>query len=155
MTSIKHGTVAIERVLAAPIPHVFAALSTKSALLEWSAPSEGWTFTYERFDFRVGHTDIAHFGPIDGEAYVNETTYLDIRPDERIIFLSTIAFQGKVTFAGIVTMELEAVGAHTCLRLNETGSYLDDVDGPDGHEAGWIEMLSALSAYLKRNRVAA
>lgn len=155
MTAINHGTVAIERIFAASATQVFAALSTQDALLEWSAPSEGWTFSYQRFDFRVGHTDIAHFGPIGGETYVNETSYLEIRPEERIVFLSTIAFQGRLTFTGIVTMELEATGSGTLLRLNETGAYLDDSDSPQGHEAGWADMLDGLAIYLKRNRQAA
>ena len=155
MTSIKHGAVTLERIYASPVEQVFTALSTQEALLEWSAPSGGWTFSYDRFDFRVGHTDIAHFGPVGGEPFVNETTYLEIQLDKRIVFLSTIAFQGRLSFAGVVTMELQPVAGGTLLRLNETGAYLDEGDGPEGHEAGWSEMLDGLAAYLKRNRHAA
>jgi uncharacterized protein YndB with AHSA1/START domain len=152
MIPTKHGTVALERVFPAPPERVFAALSTKAALVEWGAPSGGWSLSYDRFDFRIGHTDIATFGPFDGEPYVNETTYLAIEPDRRIVSLSTIAHHGLLLFAGILTMELEAAGNGTLLRLNETGAYLDENDDPEGHEAGWIEMLGGLGAWLKRNR---
>jgi len=155
MASIKHGAVTLERIYASPTEQVFTALSTREALLEWSAPSGGWTFSYDRFDFRVGNTDVAEFGPIGGEPYVNETTYLAIEPGRRIISATTIAYRAKLIFAGILTMELETAGNGTLLRLNETGAYLDDADGPDGHEAGWTEMLDGLGAWLKRNRRAA
>lgn len=156
MTSISHGTVAIERTFAAPVENVFSALSTETALLEWSSPpGGGWMLRYERFDFRVGHTDIAHFGPVGGEIYVNAATYFDIQPGRRIVFSSTIAHRGAVTFAGIVTMELEEVGRGALLRLNETGAYLDGADGVDGHEEGWVGMMDGLGAWLKRNRHAA
>jgi uncharacterized protein YndB with AHSA1/START domain len=155
MTSIKHGTVALERIYAAPLAHVFAALSTREALLDWGAPSGGWTFSYDRFDFRVGHTDVARFGPVGGEAYINGTTYLAIEPNSRIVSASTLAHQGALIFAGILTMELEPAGNGTLLRLNEAGAYLDGADGPEGHEAGWTEMLHGLGAWLKRNRHAA
>lgn len=155
MTSIKHGTVAFERIYAAPSAQVFAALSTKDALLDWGAPSDGWSFSYDRFDFCVGHTDIAQFGPVGGEAYINGTTYLAIEPNSRIVSASTLVHQGALIFAGILTMELEPAGNGTLLRLHETGAYLDGADEPDGHEAGWTEMLDRLGAWLKRNRHAA
>lgn len=155
MTSIEHGTVALDRVYAAPIAQVFAALSTKEALLEWSAPGGGWTFRYDRFDFRVGHTDVAQFGPVGGELYINETTYLAIEPAARIVSASTIAHSSALIFAGILTVELETAGNGTLLRLHEIGAYLDQGDGREGHEVGWIEMLNALGVWLKRNRYAA
>lgn len=155
MTSIQHGTVTLERIYAAALAQVFAALSTKEALLDWGAPSDGWTFDYDRFDVRIGHTDVARFGPVGGEPYVNGTTYLAIEPNRRIVSASTLVHEGKLIFAGILTMELEPAGNGTLLRLNETGAYLDGADEPEGHEAGWTEMLDGLGAWLKRNRRAA
>jgi len=155
MTSISHGTVALERIYPASIETVFAALSNETALIEWSSPGDGWMLRYERFDFRVGNTDVAHFGPVGGETYVNQATYFDILPNRRIVFSSTIAHQGRITFAGIVTMELEEAGQGTLLRLNETGAYLDDADGVEGHREGWVGMLDGLGIWLKRNRRAA
>jgi len=155
MTSISHGTVALERIYPASVEKVFAALSDETALIEWSSPGDGWMLRYARFEFRPGHTDIAHFGPIGDEPYVNEATYFDIAPDRRIVFSSTIAHRGRLTFAGIVTMELEQAGQGTLLRLNETGAYLDGADSVEGHREGWVGMLGGLGHWLKRNRRAA
>lgn len=154
MTTIKHGTVALERIYASPIGRVFTALSTQEALLDWSVPGDGWTFGYDRFDFRVGQTDIARFGPVGAEPYVNGTTYLAIEPNRRIVAATTIARKAELIFAGILTMELETAGNGTLFRLNETGTYFDDGDGPEGHEAGWTEMLDGLGTWLKHRRAA-
>src|SRR4051812_38869850 len=83
--SIEHSTIDMERVYDATPARVFAAWSSKEALLRWGCPGSGWGSGIESFDFRVGGGERSWFGPHDGDIYVHETRYLDIVLDRRII----------------------------------------------------------------------
>lgn len=152
MTNIVHETLEFERALGANATDVFAAFASKEALLEWSDPGEGWEMSYDTFDFRVSHTDIASFGVIGQPPYTSTTHYLAITPGTRIVYASTLTHKGKLTFSGTVTVELQPLGSGTQLRLVEAGAYIDGADGPDGHRDGWSFMLDNLAKYLKRMR---
>ena len=81
---VTHATIVIERTYPAAPARVFAAWASPEALLRWGAPGDGWTASYDRFEFKVGGVEICRFGPPDGEVYVSEMHYQDIVPDARI-----------------------------------------------------------------------
>lgn len=147
--SVVHGTVHLERDYSASPARVFAAWSDPEALLRWARPGEGWEVTLTQFDFRVGGSSVTRFGPGDGQVYTDESRYLDIVPDSRIVSAATLLVGDRLGFAGLLTIAL-APSARGCrLKLTEQGAYLDGLDMPEGHEAGWGEMLERLDADLK------
>ncbi len=149
MPDIDHATIVLERSLAAAPSEVFAAWSSREALLDWSAPGDGWDMAYRAFDFRVGHTDILTFGPVGAEPYVNTVHYHAIRADQFIVYSSTVSHETGLLFAGMVLLELVQTASGTDFRLTETGFYLEG-DSPEGHKEGWAAMLDGLTAYLAR-----
>ncbi|RDJ26746.1 polyketide cyclase [Bosea caraganae] len=154
--SVVHATITVERTYRASPKRVFAAWSSKEALLSWGLPGEGWISGYERFDFRVGGNDRSHFGPAGGETYVNDTTYLDIVPDARIVSAGSMTSAGTRLSAGLMTVEFQAAGNGGChLVMTEQGAFLDGHDLPENHEAGWNEMLDKLGDHLARDQAAA
>ena len=152
--SVNHATFTLERTYDASPRQVFAAWSTPEALLRWGSPGEGWEVAYERFDFRPGGGDVSRFGPKGGEAYVNETQYMDIVPDARIVSAGTMTHGDKRLFAGLLTVEFHAKGAGCRLVMTEQGAFLDGHDLPENHEAGWNAMLDNLTEELKRDQAA-
>jgi uncharacterized protein YndB with AHSA1/START domain len=148
--SIRQATLTFQRDYPVPPAAVFAAFGDKQALLDWSAPGEGWEMSYEAFDFRVGHTDVGSFGPIGEPAYRNTTHYTAIEPGRRLVYASALTHKDVRSFDGLVAAELEPHAGGTRLKLVETGFYFDDEDGPQGHEAGWNQMLDQLGDYLAR-----
>ncbi|MDW5314958.1 SRPBCC domain-containing protein [Rhizobium sp. PL01] len=154
MPNIDHATIVLERSLAAAPSEVFAAWSDREALLDWSAPGNGWDMVYRAFDFRVGHTDVLTFGPIGAEPYINSVHYHAIRADQFIVYSSTVSHENGLLFTGTVLLELVETVSGTDFRLTETGFYFDG-DSPEGHKEGWAAMLDGLAAYLARDLRAA
>ncbi len=147
--SVVHGTIHLDRDYAASPARVFAAWSDPEALMRWARPGEGWDVTLAHFDFRVGGTAVTRFGPGDGEIYIDESRYLDIVPDTRIVSAATLMVGERLGFAGLLTVAF-APSARGCrMSFTEQGAYLDGLDRPDGHEAGWSEMLDRLDDELR------
>jgi uncharacterized protein YndB with AHSA1/START domain len=147
--SIVEGSVDLSRDLDQPVEAVFAAWSDKEAQLTWSAPGEGWSMAFDAFNFAVGQTDICRFGQNDGRQYVNENRYLVIEHGRRIVYATSVASEGHVTFAGTVAIAFDAKGSGTRMRLIEQGLYFDGQDDVEGHRSGWESMLDALGRYLR------
>ncbi|HEV7371541.1 SRPBCC family protein [Arenibaculum sp.] len=142
---VVHGTVTLDRFYRATPARVFAAWSDPKALLRWGSPGEGWHVAYERFDFQVGGGDRCRFGPEGGETYVTENRYEDIVQDTRIVSSSVMTAGGRRSFIGLVTVDLRPERGGCRLVFTEQGAYLDGLDRPEGHEAGWTEMLDKLT----------
>lgn len=154
--SVLHATIVVERTYSASPKRVFAAWSNKEALLSWALPGDDWVSGYECFDFRVGGNDRSYFGPPGGETYLNDTTYLDIVPDARIVSAGAMTSVGKRLSAGLMTVEFQPAGNGGCrLVMTEQSAFLDGHDLPENHEAGWNEMLDKLGDHLGRQQAAA
>jgi uncharacterized protein YndB with AHSA1/START domain len=148
--TVTHATFSLERTYEAPPARAFAAWANPQSLLRWGSPAEGWTTAFDRFEFRVGGSAISRFGPKGGEAYVNESLYMDIVPDARIVSADTMSSEGKRLFTGLLTVALRAAGAGCQLVLTEQGAFLDGHDIPENHKAGWGTMLDNLRIELRR-----
>lgn len=147
---IEQGTVDITKTFAAPVANVFAAWSEEAAQRAWGDPGPDWQMHFERFRFTVGESDICRFGPKDGPIYRNENHYLEIIPDNRIVYASTLGEEGALTFAGTVVVTFAPVEGGTRMRVIEQGLYFDGRDNADDHRAGWRAMLEAMDLYLQR-----
>lgn len=148
--TVVHSTIVLERVYDAPPARVFAAWSDPAALLRWGSPGEGWTSSFDRFEFEVGGTQICRFGPRGRDSYVNETRYLDIVHGQRIVSAGDMTLGDKRLFVGLLTVEVATEGKACRLVMTEQGAFLDGHDLPENHQAGWQQMLDNLGAELLR-----
>jgi uncharacterized protein YndB with AHSA1/START domain len=146
--SIVEGTVSLSRDYAIPVDQVFAAWSQPEAQLAWGDPGDGWKMRFDQFRFAVGEMDICRFGPVGEPDYVNENCYLQITPESRIAYATTLSHDGLLTFAGTVAVTFESTAKGTRLTLVEQGLYFDGRDEVSGHRAGWEGMLTVLGHYL-------
>lgn len=128
-----HGTYTLSRVLAAPPGRVFAAFSDLTLRQRWfRIPSEPGTAHHD-LDFRVGGREIARgtFAPSGiPEQIEYHSEFLDIVPDERIVFTYTIVLDGRRRSVSLTTVELAAEGAGT--RVTRTEQYVFLVLTGDG-----------------------
>jgi uncharacterized protein YndB with AHSA1/START domain len=148
--STNHSTFTLERTYDAAPARVFAAWSDPEALLRWGTPGDGWVTRFDRFDFRVGGGELSRFGPVGGETYVNQTQYLDIVENQRIVSAGSMTEGDKRLFAGLLTVEFHPAGAGCRLLLTEQGVFLDGHDLPENHQAGWGSMLDNLGNEVTR-----
>lgn len=64
---------------------VFEAFSDPAQLTRWFGPN-GFTSTFETFDFQTGGEWVFNFHGPDGTNYPNHSTFVDIVPLERIVY---------------------------------------------------------------------
>jgi len=97
----------------APPAAVFAAFADPARLARWWGP-DGFTNSFQTFEFRAGGrwTFVMH-GP-DGTDYANESQFLAIEPDARVVIRHVCA--PLFTLA----VELQATPAGTLVRWEQT-----------------------------------
>src|SRR5258708_10532124 len=102
--TVSHGTFVIERTYAATPERVFAAFSDPAKKRRWYI--EGHNNEAETFemDFRVGGTDRSSYrmgqnSPFPGTVISNETKYMDIVPNRRIVIAYTMSMGERRFFS--------------------------------------------------------
>jgi len=142
--SVTHATFTIERNYPKPPQRVFAAFSDPAQKRRWFA--EGEEFQVEKFemDFRVGRTERSSF-LVKGMECVNDTVYLDIVPDRRIVLAYTMTLAGKRFSSSQATFELVPAEKGTDLVFTEQGAFFEGADGPQMRQEGWTKLLESLA----------
>src|SRR5258708_36007270 len=142
--SVTHATFTIERNYPKPPQRVFAAFSDPAKKRRWFA--EGEEFQVEKFemDFRVGDTERSSF-LVKGMECVNNTVYLDIVPDRRIVLAYTMTLAGKRFSSSQATFELVPAEKGTDLVFTEQGAFFEGADGPQMRQEGWTKLLESLA----------
>lgn len=156
-SALAHGTFTIERRYDASPARVFRAYSDPAAFRRWFVDGEGWTIHEWDNDFRVGgHAGGRfRFGDESNDTWFNDTDYLDIVPDRRIILAYVmgrlVGGEKQRASASLATTELVADGAGTRLIYTEQGAYFEGADDIAGREHGCTEMLGNLARELEMN----
>lgn len=144
-TTAVHSTFRLERAYQASPARVFRAFAETEAKRRWFVEGEGWEVLEYAADFRVGGREHSRFSFQGGPVIENETVYLDILPDERLVFAYRMATDAGPMSASLTTIELVPQGGGTLLVQTEQGAYLDGSDDGTEREAGWRELLEALA----------
>jgi uncharacterized protein YndB with AHSA1/START domain len=152
-----HSTFTVERTYAAPPARVFAAFADPTTKRRWFL--EGKVVTGEEYiaDFRVGGYEKSRFtftggppgAPPPGTKMGNDTVYLDIVPNARIVFAYTMLVADRRHSVSLATVGLTASGnGGTRLLFTEQAAFFDPSDGADLRKAGWQELLSRVEKAL-------
>ena len=81
----------------------------------------------------------------------NDTVYLDIVPNERIVFVYTMLIGDRRHSVSLATVELSPSGDDgTRLLFTEQAAFFEPSDGPQLRGAGWRGLLSNLEKALQR-----
>ena len=157
-TTHEHFT--IEHTYDASPATVFAAWADVKAKQQWWGGPDGWKDEH-KLDFRVGGREWMRTTSPDGaEQFTCNAEYLDIVPDERIVYSYTMEHGTRRISASLTTLEFKPAGAKTLLVLTEADVHLDgkvrreDIKGDtsvlaDTYKEGLDKSLSSLEQYLK------
>ena len=154
--TVAHSTFVIERNYPAAPQQVFRALSDPARKRRWFAEGEGFEVDSFEMDFRVGGFERSRFRfkpgtPVPaGTACANDTVYLDIINNERIVVAYTMTVGGNRMSSSQSTFELVPDGTGTKLVFTEQAAFFANADGPKIREQGWRALLEQLAKELAR-----
>lgn len=148
--SVEHGSFTIERRYGFAPAIVFKAFADPAAKRKWFVEGEGWTIDGYEADFRVGGSERSRFRFGDGPQMDNDTVYMDIVADRRIIFAYAMTTGGTPFSASLATLSFEPDGNGTKLTYTEQAAFLDGKDQVKDREDGWNSLIDALGAYLDK-----
>ncbi|MGE0210568.1 MAG: SRPBCC family protein [Parvibaculaceae bacterium] len=145
-----HATFTVEASHEASPAAVFRAFADPAIKRAWFIEGEGWVVDKYETDFRVGGWESSHFRHQGKTAFTNETVFLDIVPDRRIVLAYTMTMEGKPISASLATITFEAQGKGTKVTYTEQATFLDGLDKAADREAGcrWL-MTEALAKAFK------
>ncbi|WP_373046992.1 SRPBCC family protein [Vulgatibacter sp.] len=140
-----HKSFTVERTYPTTAARVFRAFSDPEKKRRWFAEGEGFEVQRYSLDFRVGGFERTLFRPEGGPPMTNDCVYLDIVPNERLVFAYSMTFDGAPMSSSLGTMELLPAGDGTLLRLTEHTAYVDGNDGSAARREGTLQLLEALA----------
>ncbi len=146
-----HHTFTIERTYPTKAAQVFRAHAEAERKRRWFAEGEGFVVASYSLDFRVGGFERCRFSYGDGPAMTYDATYLDIVPDERIIFAYGLMAGGEPVSSSLCTVELLPRAPGTLLRYTEQTAFLDGNDGSAARREGSVDLLETLARELAAN----
>lgn len=159
---LAHGMFTIERRYDASPERVFQAWADPAAFRRWFVEAPGATVHEWVHEFRVGGRGGGRyrFGGEDADVGFNDTLFLDIVDDVRIILTYVmgreLGDERRRDSASLATIELAPDGAGTRLIYTEQGAYFGDDGGAHIplREEGCTEMLENLARELGAGREA-
>jgi uncharacterized protein YndB with AHSA1/START domain len=147
--AVVHSTFSVERTYPSPPARVFAAFSNQETKRRWFAEGEGWQVDEFTVDFRVGGHETARFSYQGGMPMGNDTIYLDIVPDRRIVLAYTMTANGERTSVSLATVEITPAGSGARLVYTEQGAFFDGADSVALRKQGCRELLEKLAEELQ------
>jgi uncharacterized protein YndB with AHSA1/START domain len=145
--SVTHATFVIERNYNFAPERVFVAFSDPVKKRRWFVDDEVTGAEDFGMDFRVGGVERKRFTNKYG-VFTNDTVYLDIVPNRRIVFAYTMSMGDKRFSSSQATVELLPAGKGTDLIFTEQGAFFEGADGLKMREDGWRLLLENLAKEL-------
>jgi uncharacterized protein YndB with AHSA1/START domain len=148
--SVVHATFHLERTFDASISRVWRALTDEAAKRKWfSGPPDGsWVVLERHMDVRPGGRERLKGRWEGGVVSTFDATYFDVVANERLVYAYEMHMDDRKISVSLATMQLEADGGSTTLKVTEQGAFLDGYDDSGSREQGTSFLLDALGASL-------
>jgi uncharacterized protein YndB with AHSA1/START domain len=137
----------MRRVVSAPAPVVFAALSEATQLAEWFGP-EGYTVSSLTLRARVGDSYRIEMQPPDGDAFHITGEFREVAPPSRLVYTFAYEAPDPDDVETVVTLSLEDRGESTQVSL-EQGTFKTEARRAL-HRDGWTDSFDRLERFLEQ-----
>lgn len=145
---ITHDTFTLERTYDCSIEHLYEAWADPAIKAKWFAGPEGWTELERKTDFRVGGVEISHGRHVSNFESKFVSTYHQIVPNDRIVFVYDMFVNGAMLSVTLATAEFVKSGRSAKLRYTEQSIYFDAPDGPAGRKQGTEQLFDQIARAL-------
>jgi uncharacterized protein YndB with AHSA1/START domain len=151
--TIVHNTFVVERTYPVTVERAYAAFADPALKRRWYAARDPHDVETFEQDFRVGGIErlqyrLGNDSPFPGAEILNEGTFQDIVPHERIVIATTMSFQAKRVSTSLVTFQFIAGEGQTDLIVTHQGVFFEGADGSQRREEGWRALLERLHAEI-------
>jgi uncharacterized protein YndB with AHSA1/START domain len=146
--SVTHASFTITRHWKASPARVFAAFADQQKKDLWFGGGAEWTPVSRSFDFREGGKEHAAGRWKSGVVSKFDCIYLDIVPNQRIIYSYVMHLDDRKISVSQQAIELHADGEGKKFVLTEYGDYLDGYDDAGSREHGTNFLMDALEKSL-------
>lgn len=149
-SALTHATFCVERVYDASPARVFHAFTDRDARMRWFFRVHDWTLhAHSGGEPGVGKAESSRFSPPGAEVIItNDSLYLDVVPNERVIYAYAMTLAGAPLSSSLSTVEFQPEGKGTRLVFTEQGVYLDG--NVDGRIEGSEGLMARLGEELER-----
>ncbi|WP_068878212.1 MULTISPECIES: SRPBCC family protein [unclassified Phenylobacterium] len=145
--SVAHTSFTIVRDMAASPAEVFRAWADPEAKRRWTGCHPEMTREHH-LDFRPGGLEINRMTGPDGAVFLVEARFIEILPDQRIIYAYDYRVGDQRTSASLVTVEFDPGGRGTKMAFTEQVAFLDGHDERDERIHGTNEGFDRLELDL-------
>lgn len=135
-------TIVLRRTFDAPVERVYRAWTEIAEISNWWTCGEGLPGTILELDVRVGGKMRVSFGNPGEEPSINTSEYLEVVPNNRLVFNMTRVKAGVVRAETRCTVEFHDLGGRTEIVLTDSGM------GGASNEKGWTPTLASLGRWL-------
>jgi uncharacterized protein YndB with AHSA1/START domain len=156
-SNIVHDTFVIEHTYPVPPARVFAAFADDAVKRRWFIIDESMAVTdvYQN-DFRVGGKETSRSRFIDnspggspgGTLMGNDSIYMDIVENERIVFAYSMLVGDSRISASLATIQLVPEGSGTRLVFTEQAVFYAKSDALELRKQGWTYLFGKLAEVI-------
>lgn len=148
--SVTYASFTIERTYPKSRDVVFQAFADPAKKRRWFAERSD---ADHALDFRVGGTETSRSRmgdntPMPGATLSNDTVFMDIVPNERIIMAYSMAVNDARISCSLATFAFETVASGTKLTMTEQACFFEHSDGVEMRQQGWTHILESLGKAL-------
>lgn len=142
----------IDREIAVPVDLVWKAWTTPKHLMEWFVPKP-WSIVSAELDVRPGGVFATTMRSPEGQEFPNVGCYLEVIPNERLVFTDTLlpGYRPAPNPFFTAVLELSPTGAGTRYRAiaihgtEETRKNHEEM----GFHNGWNTVVDQMVEYIK------
>jgi uncharacterized protein YndB with AHSA1/START domain len=145
MTKPFFGSFTIERKLKYSPERVFRAFENPEAKYRWFVSGEGWEIADYTQVFHVGGHEHGHFRPVGFDGMLgNDTWFLEIIPNRRIVNAYTLTMNGKPMSHSLASFEFHPDGTGCRIVMTEQGAYYGGEEDVKNRKLGSEGLLEKL-----------
>jgi uncharacterized protein YndB with AHSA1/START domain len=146
--SAAHASFHLTRTYPASAARIWKALTDPDAKAKWFGAQAELELLERTMDVRVGGRERVRGRWPGGVVSDFDAQYLDVIPNERLVYSYVMHINDQKISVSLATMELKAGESGTTLMVTEQGVFLDGYDDAGSREHGTGLLLDALGAAL-------